>query len=631
MEDNQLVPITPTTPAQPQEFTSSEVMARENGELAIEEMSDYEEQKAQAGKAFNNNDRLQDFIMNHVMDKYDFVKVQSLGEHGTVFYRPRVAPNTAPTFTIRRTFKILRRADAERIVQASMQEVYHVAPALKVKQAVDTLLYNVSEVTENMHNELFEIVPGEYWDVAKAQVSTENPGSPWDMMYGDDGSLQYCMRSLFDSEGTNELSVDTSLFSMPLMNRLSDEVYRHLEANDGDIIPDDISGDRISSVWDLKTTDQPFAPFWTWANENIETFNDLLKAVASNFMEHKPKGAFVLIGLARNGKSTFIKMLHMLFGRNNTSMVRLADFNNHGLNGALWTTMMNAPDEEDEGTGNEILAVQSNFKSIAAHESLKLRRLYAQEGQWVNTDFMCFFPMNHFPEWKGSGATACMKRTLPLFFENDLSRYDNNGRDFAKDTFTGVFFQNLLAVVFAIAKYYKNRPLKFSEKMEEDKKRVAANVNNVNIFLSDFFSVFAGYSLKGLVYSEYQMWCVEHDLEPQARTVLYTALDMRPHGNHLHYESLTDTKAVKVISVISGREDPIYFYPECKLKELGGKTVQDVLMGDKDKYGHYIAKNERSVVTAILDLREQSNSVHKLAQERHKQEQLFGEEAEDGR
>lgn len=515
-------------------------------------------------KGFSNSDYLQESVKCEALKEYEFVRVRGVGEHGTIYYRP------APTDGRTQTFKQLLPVDADRIVKQIYMRLYNMAPADKIKATVETLKLGVEEEVDTINNNLIQVSSDLYWDMKDAHLS-KIPD-------------EACMRELFDSRGTNELTVNIEDMCTPIIKSMYDKTLEHLREHDG--IIDIEAGEEYFTKDEFYLT-----PFWTWANEDPDTFNDLLKATATNFMYNKPKGAFVLIGLKRNGKSTYLKMLHVLFGRNNTSSVRLSDLNNHGLNGDLWTTMMNAPDEEDEGRGRDLLEAQGNFKSIAAHESLKLRRLYAQSGQWVNSDFMCFFPMNHFPEWKGNGAAACMHRTLPLFFNNDLSKFDNTGKDFARETYTSQFFSFLLGVILAIAHYYNEAEMSFSKKMKKDQERVAEEVENVSLYLDRFKSWFNGYKGKKLVYADYQLWCRERDLRWQEYSVFSHTIEMR--GPKITTLSEGDRR----YSVFRlGNKAPFDFYREdLVIPQLKYRRIGELITTDTSK-----GRTERSVV-AMLD------------------------------
>ena len=528
--------------------------------------------KEEKVKGFSSSDYLQESIKREVYQRYEFVRVRGVGEHGTIYYRP------IPTDNKVSTFKALLPVDADRIVRQVYMDLYNMAPADKIKATISTLEIGVDNEIESVNNDLIQISDDLYWNIKDSKLSSIPE--------------EACMRELFDSRGTKELTVPLSEMSSAIIKQMYKKTLAHLNEHDGDI--------NVTAEEEFFTKDEFYlAPFWTWANEDPDTFNDLLKATATNFMYNKPKGSFVLIGLKRNGKSTYLKMLHVLFGRNNTSSVRLSDLNNHGLNGDLWTTMMNAPDEEDEGRGKDLLEAQGNFKSIAAHESLKLRRLYAQNGQWVNSDFMCFFPMNHFPEWKGNGAAACMHRTLPLFFNNDLSKFDNTGKDFARETYTSYFFSYLLGVILAIAHYYNDTEMKFSSKMKKDQERVAEEIDNISLYLDRFKSWFNGYKGKKLVYADYQLWCRERDLRWQEYSVFSHTLEMR--GPKV--TSLQEGDRRFNVYRLGERAGNEFFREDLVIPQLKYRTVGELITTDTSK-----GRTERSVVAMLDELKDAASN-----------------------
>lgn len=516
-------------------------------------------------QGMSQSDYLQERVRRDIASKYEFVRVKNVGEFGEIYYKPINSTHS---------FQKLLDVDALRIVRETFTELYKMTPADKMKAAIATLKAGVADEVEKINDSIIQIAEDLYWDMDGSRLTKVPDG--------------ICMRELFDSRGTNEITVNLEDMNSAIINKMYKVTSEHLRQHGGLI--------------DLEAGDEFFGkdefylkPFWTWANEDTDTFNDLLKATATNFMSNKPKGSFVLIGLKRNGKSTYLKMLHVLFGRNNTSSVRLSDLNNHNLNGDLWTTMMNAPDEEDEGRGKDLLEAQGNFKSIAAHESLKLKVLYAQHGQWVNSDFMCFFPMNHFPEWKGNGAAACMHRTLPLFFNNDLSKYDNNGKDFARETYTSYFFSYLLGVVLAIASYYNSTDITFSDKMKSDQKKVEEEVDNISTYLDRFKSWFNGYKGKKLVYADYQLWCREHDLRWQEYSVFSHSLEMRgPKLTSL----VTDDKRISVYR-LGNRSGNEFFYEDYVVKPLKYRKVSELITTDTEK-----KRIERSVIAMLDELKD---------------------------
>lgn len=515
-----------------------------------------------------------DRVKNELYKIYDFVKVRNVGVHGTIYYRLKPISGSGES-----TYRKLSQIDVDNMVRDMYLKLYRKTPANKIKETVETVKIGVINEMESLNNNVIQISKDLFWDLDEAEIV--------------DALDQACMRMLFDGE--RQVNIDEVV--NPVVKGTYKKVLKNLQEFDGDIVPYEVSGDDKDPH--LSKDALSFAPFWTWANEDLETFNDMLKSVACCFMVDKPKGAFVLIGLTRNGKSTFIKMLHMLFGWNNTSAVKLADLQNHHKNMTLMTTMLNAPDEEDEGKGSELLQAQSYFKSIASHEPILLDVLYSQEPQRVETNFMSFYPMNHFPEWKGSGATACMKRTLPLFFNNDLSKYDRGGRDFAKETFDGLFFSHLLGTVLAIAHYYHEKPMHFSDKMRENQETVAEEVDNISLYLDRFMSWFNGYSKKGLVYTDYQMWCDEKDLRWQDRKVFMHALSMR-NPKETSYTTFEGDRLT--MYRLGEREGKDFFYEERRVNELYGKTVKEIILGEENR------NNGKSVVAQLDYYKEAKNN-----------------------
>ena len=556
MSDNSPAPQPPLTPEQMQEFFTRMLQTSEAERLA---------QAKENG--FSKSDFQQERVKEAIYSEYDFVRVRNVGQYGTIYYAQKDGGSA----------HMLKDVDALKLVRDEYMHLYNMAPASKMQASIDTLKMGVTYEVDEINNNLIRVTDTLYWDMESGQL-TETPES-------------MCMRELFDSRGTHEIAININDVHAPFVISAHKRILKVLEDTGGIITPGDSRLEAIGYDADCPV----FKTFMTWANDDPDTFNDLLKATATNFMFYKPKGSFVLIGLKRNGKSTYIKLLHTMFGRNNTSQVRLSDFNNHNLNGELWTTMLNAPDEEDEGRGKDLLEAQGNFKSIAAHESLKLKVLYEQTGRFVNSDFMCFFPMNHFPEWKGNGAAACMHRTLPLFFNNDLSKFDNNGRDFATDTYTAGFFELLLPVVLAYATYYHSRPITFSDKMKKDQKKVEEEVDNISTYLDRFKSWFNGYKGKKLVYADYQLWCREHDLRWQEYSVFSHSLEMRgPKITSL----VTDDKRISVYR-LGNRPGNEFFYEDYVVKPLKYGKVSELITADTEK-----KRVERSVIAMLDELKD---------------------------
>lgn len=249
------------------------------------------------------------------------------------------------------------------------------------------------------------------------------------------------------------------------------------------------------------------APIITWADDVDEVALDIMRAMAYCFIKNKPVGAYCLIGSRRNGKSTFIGLLNTLIGNKNTSNVRLSELGDPHFAHQLAGTFVNATDEEDESPTK----YQASFKTMADHGVLSLSTMYSQEPLQVSCDFMSFFPMNHIPEWTGSGAAACVARTWAIPFFADLSKFDTNTKNFAEETFTKEFMIQLAAEVFALATYYTaHEPVK-SKTMEMMQTSIEEEVDSVIVFKAKFEEFYDGFQSWNGIFDDYVIWCKQND------------------------------------------------------------------------------------------------------------------------
>lgn len=252
-----------------------------------------------------------------------------------------------------------------------------------------------------------------------------------------------------------------------------------------------------------------FDPLKVWANGSHDVYMDLHRAHAYSFLQIGPMGVYLLIGPTRNGKSSYTGMGHTIFGTNNTSTVKLADLDDWHYNHELLHTLWNAPDEEKQKS----LEDQSIFKTIADHGVIKVKSMASEKPLEINCDFVCMFPANHIPKWEGTGAVACLKRSLIIPFTNDLSGKDKGNSNFAKETFTADFMCEYLGSVFAYAYYYHRHPLVFSPTLLRHQEAMEADAINYKTYMSRFCKYFSGHTGVNLVYQDYKNWCSAQELK----------------------------------------------------------------------------------------------------------------------
>ena len=519
------------------------------------------------------DERQQNAVIKWVLEKYDILRINYSCRY---YYKPKY--NESNVYS-----PVSTREDRE--LREMVKEGYKVLnvpmTATKIKNTVETLKESIEMEQESIDPSLIEFNKGWYWDAAASKI-TKEPNRP-------------CFIKLFDNSGhdtSGKIVIDTSQIIPPIVKRICDSTLELLEANDGVLpLPDDPS--EVDFLDGLPYFD--FIDTWACGNEGV--YNDILKAASAVFMKKKPVGAFILTGLRRNGKSTFVKMLHTMLGRANTSSVRLAELHDPHKNLTLLGTLLNAPDEEIEGKDMSEEAT-ADFKSMAAHEELVLPVMYSAQPQPISTDFVMFCPMNDDPEWKGNSASACAQRSLIIPFYADLSKFDNSGRDFEKETFTPVMYQNLLGVLFAYATYYSEHKLTFSSTMESERKAVSETSDNRVTFANLFCKWFVGYTNETLVFDEYKSWCDRYNYNYVGKRKLMFAIDKVAHGRTRTNVVIPGTNKPQPATRLGGKPGNNFFAEELEIKALkrtvGGIVYVEKLYGQGEK-----SRSGQSVIATL--------------------------------
>lgn len=415
----------------------------------------------------------------------------------------------------------------------------------------------VTEEVEEVSRDVVEIAPGYYWD-ARAGHITRKPRS-------------YCFHKLFDTTYTNKHTVLVEPFSAKEVNYIMDKanlVRRELE-----------------ETHDLK---ERFEFIKTWANGSHDVYMDIIRAIAYCFLYKKPVGSYILIGKKRNGKSSFIGLLHTIFGRDNTSMVKLSQLGDAHYATMLMGSVLNAPDEEDEKSTQ----YQAEFKTMSDHGVLTLPRLFSNEPFIMSCDFMGFYAHNHLPTWQGSGAAACMKRSLIIPFNADLSRYDTASDNFAERTFTKETMRVLMGEVFGIAMYYSKHDLEFSNTMTALQEGIGEEIDNVIRYRAEFEKCFDGFQSFDFLYKDYKNWCIENQMQASSkRELVMVFLEYKERGLTREYNKATDETIAYYCIPKDGRRKLIASYglPDCS-RDMGefisnGESVLNWLQRHEEENG----------------------------------------------
>lgn len=402
-----------------------------------------------------------------VCDAYkdcEFVAVDSLQfSQMNVWFRKKNAQYS--------TFKPFRETQALSFIYALLKRRKMGATKEKAKRIYDTLKIATMKHEDSVPQDIIRVSDKYYWDTEEASLReyTDKP----------------CFRELFDSSG--QASVRVNIEDVKFEEYEVNILTRYLEEHDGvfptsmptaqDLAPQredfkdeddyEILAPLASATLAPKVT-RALAPFATWATIedklSLDTMNDLLKVFCTPFLNTTPKWYVYYIGDTRNGKSSCIKCQRVLMGLNNTSGFAMpALFDPHNTNHIL-TTMLNAADEDYDFDDKNMQQGLANFKKAVTHDELDLPNFYSQDSTTLTPKFMSIFSRNSLPNFgEGDGAQAISKRMRAIFFRNDLSKFDNNGHDFEKETYTAKFYSELLPVILAYARYYSGKLMDLSE------------------------------------------------------------------------------------------------------------------------------------------------------------------------
>lgn len=382
------------------------------------------------------------------------------------------------------------------IVNRVFVELFTIAPHKDVTATVDEIMDSV-QTPANLDSGIIKVASKLYWYQKDGYLKT-----------GELGDGDECFYELFDSP------LSTQFPNINLAYEDGQKIYdRYMKVWNDWILPHYNDNEDFGAFYHDLPMEYEFVK--VWADPSKEGYQDrywdLLLAVVSSFLYKKPVASYFLLGNARGGKSSYTKMLHLIFGRNNTSTLCLSELSDKHKNLALASTLLNAPDEETESTLSP--EDMKNYKSLSAHEYLELPVFYSQNPKKIATNFMMYLPSNALPKFNGSGAEACMKRAKVIMFSADLSKMDSRPGNFIKDTFTTELLDDFLGTILAFAKFFTEREFWWSPAMLSSNEFVSSTVSPSEIYFHEWNRFFDGINSVGILYKDYQMWCKANDLK----------------------------------------------------------------------------------------------------------------------
>lgn len=425
-----------------------------------------------------------------------------------------------------------------------------------------------TKVREYIDNTVVQITNNLFWDGYLGQL-TDKPTHEayrrlFDTTTGDESTVKWTpeQEAEWNSKNTEIILKGYYERSLSILNQYNGKFPQN----------EDHKQEKGGAPWM-----EEFLPYiMAWADGNYDTYMDMLRAIASCFLNKKPRGSYFLIGVGANGKSCYNDLLRTLLGKNNCARVALDDLNNAHVNMALANCIANLPDEQEDIT----LKQQKDFKTIAAHEEVNLAVYYSQKPQPVRCNFMCFYPMNHFPEWEGPGAKACIDRCWPIFFTRDFSKEATHVENFQYSTYTPENMQRLVPVVLALAAYHTKHPLEKSRTMERNRRVIEAETNSATVYRNKMFTYFNAFKNIKWLYQDYMAWCNDVGVPYEKQREFKTFILTNTREEWVYIPALR--KSEKCLVTETWSKDNSYVLHPQNIMDSRGMTMEDLYNTDKD-------------------------------------------------
>ena len=529
-------------------------------------------------------------IIEALFKDFDFIYIEALqySPQMSVWFRQK---------TLDKPYKPFSESTALGVITHYLRKNGFGVSAQKAKNIYDTLKIEKMPHLEVIQSNIIKVSNQYYWDTEEARLVQ-------DSYMNDIQPSQRCFRELFDSSGQSDISID--------INKIRFEPWaisilrRYLTNNNGVFtsatptpqelapLPEDFSSEAdYEALRDFASATLPndvataLKPFYTWANQDLDTMNDLLKVFTTPFLRTPPKWFVYYIGDTRNGKSSCIKCQRILLGLNNTSGFAMpALFDPHNAYHVL-TTMLNAADEDYDFAPRDLQQGLANFKKAATHDEIELPNFYSQSSTTLTPKFLSIFSRNSLPDFgDGDGAQAVNKRMRAIFFRNDLSKYDNNGHDFEKETYTANYYSALLPVLFAEAQYYNDTFFEMSKTCQENSGAVESVTDPAGYFFNELCYWFEYAFKTEFVIDQAKLFFKENGIKYTGETL--TAISRK----------LTQCEKVRIRPYLGATSKrPLSSYlpnklhrkrirvlaPDAKMKVFGGKDFDMWRRGESQK------------------------------------------------
>lgn len=378
--------------------------------------------------------------------------------------------------------------------------------ARQVENAMKKTQMSTQQRIQDLDKRYVKVSPNLFWDSEQCKLVPTPDAN------------RACFAALFDSPGADT----TTILVPPLTPRQLDTLQSTYNRD-------------LATLRAEGTLPEDYGFVTAWACGDHTIYMDMLKCHALTFMPPDRDGSPILIGEGANGKSTYLDLLHSIWGRHNTTTLTMEQMADKHFQLSLAYSFLNAPDEEKDYKDKDLPQIQQTFKILSARGRLPAEVMFSQKNLHLTGNFVSLFPMNHLPKWKGTGVKALVRRSLVVPFYADFQNQANTqGKRFFKETFTPDVIVQYLGTLFALATYYVDREDMFpSSSMRLQQERLVADTNNTVTYRKEFELFFDSYQSFTTIWNDYLNWCKMRGVSPQSRDVFKWSFDKYINRNRI--------------------------------------------------------------------------------------------------